>query len=192
MADAGAVVTIITGYTGVRTLTMRVGTPVAGTVDTVQFDVVGATTGNSLPAAASVIGNGTPIAASSGGVAITIDMKVNNGNIIQPFSMTVTSPTALTCASGGCGGTTIPFSTISWVVSPAPSGANAAFDIQNGTFAGGTTQSLNTFAIGGGITTIPFAATVNFSSIMSFSYANTTAFPAGNYSGTVTYTATLP
>lgn len=189
--DASAVVTVTTGYTGVRTLTMRVGTPTAGAVDTVQFNVVNPTVGNSLTTAPSVNGNGVAIVASSGGVPITMNMRVPNGNLVQSFRMTVTSPPALTCISGGCGSTTIPFSTISWIATPTPSGNNSQFDFQSGTFAAGSTQSMNGFSTTTN-TTLGFAATVDFSSTLNFSYSNVTAYPAGVYSGTVVYTATLP
>jgi hypothetical protein len=189
LPQAHAVVTVVGGYTGVRTLTMRVGTPTAGVIDTVQFNVINPSTGNSIATAASVNGDGTAIAASTGGVFINMNMRVPAGNITQTFSMTVTSPATLTCLSGGCGAATIPFSAISWTMAVTPSGTNSAFDFQSGTFAAGTTQSMNTFAIG--VTTLGFAATVDFSGTMNFRYANTTAFPAGTYSGTVIYTATL-
>ena len=189
--DANAVVTVTAGYTGTRTLTMRVGTPTAGAVDIVQFNVVNPTVGNSLASAASVNGNGVAIAASSGGVQINMNMKVPSGNLNQLFTMTVTSPPALTCVSGGCGTTTIPFSTISWIASPTPSGTYATLDIQSGTFTAGSKQSMNSYPTTTN-TALTFAATVDFSSILTFSYSNVTAYPAGNYSGAVTYTATLP
>jgi hypothetical protein len=189
--DASAVVTVTAGYTGVRTLTMRVGTPTAGAVDTVQFNVVNPATGNSQTSAPSVNGNGVAIAANSGGVPITMNMRVPSGNLVQRFTMTVTSPPDLTCVSGGCGSTTIPFSTISWIATPTPSGNNSAFDFQSGTFAAGSTQSMNNFPTTTN-TTLNSAATVDFSSTLTFSYSNVTAYPAGIYSGTVVYTATLP
>lgn len=190
VSDAAAVVTFVIGYTGVRTLTMRVGTPTAGAIDTVQFNVDGPTAGNSLPTAPSRNGDGVAINASSAGVPISMQMRVPAGNTPQIFGMTVTSPVALNCVSGGCGSTSIPFSSIRWTVNPAPSGGNSNFDFQNGTFAGGTTQSLNNFPINA-TTNLPFAATLEFSSTLNFNYINTTAYPAGNYSGTVVYTATL-
>lgn len=186
VAEAGAVVTITAGYTGNRSVTMRVGTPTAGSVDTVQFNVDGATVGNSqTTAAASVNGNGSAVAASSGGVVAAVSMSVPNNRVPQSMTTTVTSPVSLTCIAGGCVSATIPFSAISWVVTPAPTGPNAAFDFQSGAFTGGSTQTLIAF-------TLQSAGTFSASSTLSFSYANTTAFPAGTYSGTVTYTATLP
>jgi len=189
--DANAVVTITPGYTGQLTLTMRVGTPAAGVVDTVQFDVVNPVAGNSLSSAPSVNGNGVAIAASTGGVPISVIMRIPKRDKRQLFSMTVTSPPALTCVSGGCGTTTIPFSTISWIATPTPSGNNSAIDFQSGTFVGGSTQSMNTFSTTMN-PTVDFNATTDISSILTFSYSNVTAYPAGNYSGFVTYTATLP
>ena len=184
-SQAGAVVTITGGYFGPRTLTLRVGST-AG-VDTVQFNVVGSSTGNSLPAGAPIQGNGTAIAASSGGVAFRMSMQLPIGSLSQAMTTTVTSPAALTCTGGNCTGYSIPFSSISWTVSPAPSGPNAAFDLQNGTFAGGGTQTLLNFVVtfGGG-------SAVDVTSTMNFTYANTVAYPAGTYTGTVTYTASLP
>mgnify|MGYP000920337887 CR=1 FL=1 len=183
--QAGAVVTVTTGFTGTRTITLRVGA-LAG-VDTVQFNVVGPSTGNSLPTAAPIHGNGTAIAASSGGVVFRMYMQVPAGNVPQPMTTTVTSPATLTCAGGNCTGYAIPFSSISWTVSPAPSGTYAAFDLQNGTFNnGGGTQTLLSFSLTGA------AGAVEVASTMNFTYANTVAYPAGTYIGTVTYTASLP
>lgn len=190
--DAHAVVTVTPGYNGQLTLTMRVGTPTAGVVDTVQFNVVNPTVGNSLTSAPSVNGNGVAIAASSGGVPISVIMRVPKRDKKQLFSMTVTSPPALTCVSGGCGTTTIPFSTISWIATPTPSGNNSAIDFQSGTFAGGSTQSMNTFSTTSLDPRVDFDATTDISSTLNFSYSNVTAYPAGVYSGVVTYTATLP
>lgn len=186
VCEAGAVVTLTQGYNGTRTLTMRVGTPTAGTIDTVQFDVENSPSGNSRPTAASVNGNGIAIPASSGGVVIDMNMKVPSGNAPQSMTTTVSSPVALTCLLGGCGGATIPFSSISWVVTPTPSGQYAAIDWKNGTFVGGTAQQVLSFTLSGG------AGIVDAQSTLNFSYANTTAYPAGTYSGTVTYTASLP
>ena len=187
--NAHAVVTVTPGYNGQLTLIMRVGTPTAGVVDTVQFNVVNPTVGNSLTSAPSVSGNGVAIAASSGGVPISVIMRIPNNANNRRFQMTVSSDAALTCVSVGCGTTTIPFSTISWIATPTPSGTNSAIDFQSGTFVGGSTQSMNTFS-----TNQPVFrdAITDISSTLTFSYSNVTAYLAGNYSGRVTYTATLP
>jgi hypothetical protein len=189
--QASAVITVTTGYTGVRTITMRVGTASPGVINVVQFNVANTPTGNSQAFAASVNGNGTPINASSGGVFINMNMKIPAPNVPQFYRLSVTSPANLTCVVGsGCGAATIPFNSISWTMSVAPSGVNAPFDFQNGTFAGGTTQSLSTIAL-----TAPpddmFNGTADFSGTMNFIYTNSTPYPAGSYTGRVVYTVTL-
>lgn len=184
--EAGAVVTTACCYSGTRTLTLRVGTPTAGVMDTVQFNVGSAPFNNSMPTAPSVNGNGTPIAASSGGVVIRMNMQVPVGNLTQSVTTTVLSPAALTCISGGCGGASIPFSKISWTANPQSSD-----DFQSGTFNPGPPQVIQSGTYRGHLFGI-LGGTYDASSTLNFIYANDTAYPAGNYSGTVTYTATLP
>ena len=182
---AGAVLTVTNGYLGTRTLTLRVGA--TSGVDTVQFNVQGTTVGNSQVHAPPVGGNATAIAAVGTGVTFRMYMQVPLFNIPQPMTTTVTSPAALTCSTGNCSGYSIPFSSIGWTVSPAPSGTYAALDLQNGVFvSGGGTQTLLNFSL----TTAAGAAEV--ASTMNFYYTNTVAYPAGTYTGTVTYTTSLP
>jgi hypothetical protein len=186
--QASAVITVTAGYTGIRTITMRVGTATSGVIDVVQFNVANTPNGNSQAFAASVNGNGVALLASSGAVTIAINMKTPTSLGTQTFSTTVTSPASLTCVSGGCGAATIPFSTISWTSTTVAGAPNSAFDIQNGTFIPGTTQSLSTFAAGA--TTMGSGFDINWTNSMTFSYTSATAYPAGNYTGRVTYTAT--
>lgn len=187
--QANAVITVTGGYTGVRTVTMRVGTPTAGVIDVVQFNPANTPTGNSLAYAASVNGNGVPILASSGGVTIEITLRQPVSLGTRNFSTTVTSPASLTCVSGGCGTTTIPFSTISWTSTTVVGAPNYLFDIQNGTFAPGTTQTLSTYAPG--TTGITGGSSAVWNNTMTFSYTSSIPYPAGNYKGRVTYTATF-
>lgn len=191
VSEAGAVITITQPYNGTRSITMRVGS-VAG-IDTVQFNVANPTLGNSLPLAASVNGNGTAIAASSGGVFIQVIASVRTSTPAQKYTITATSPATLTCSSGGCGADSISFSDISWTMATAPSGLNAAFDIQNGTFVAGSRQSLTTVSYTSAPDTIDIggSGTADWQATMNFVYANTTPHLAGVYSGTVTYTATF-
>jgi hypothetical protein len=188
--QASAVVTVTSGYTGVRSITMQVGTATSGVVDVVQFNVANTPTGNSQTYAASVNGNGVPLLASSGGVLIAINMRTPSALGTQSFTTTVTSPASLTCASGGCGSASIPFSTISWTSTTVATASNAAFDIQNGVFIPGTTQNLNSFPTGTN-TTMGGGSIVNWANTMTFSYTSAIAYPAGNYTGRVTYTATF-
>lgn len=187
--QASAVITVTAGYTGVRTITMRVGTATPGVIDVVQFNVANTPNGNSQVFAASVNGNGVPLAASTGAVTIAINMRTPVSLGTQTFSTTVTSPASLTCVSGGCGATTIPFSTISWTSTTVVGAANYLFDIQNAAFIPGTTQSLNTFTPG--TTTMGGGFNVNWTNSMTFSYTSAIAYPAGNYTGRVVYTATF-
>ncbi len=182
VSEAGAVITVVAGYVGTRTLTLSVGTPVTGTIDTVQFNVGGGTVGNSLPTAANPIvnGNGTAISAAGGGVAIRVFFQTPAATVPDTLQVTVTAPAALTCPVGNCVGTTIPFSSISWNIT-----TTSALDFQPGTFVNGGTLTIE------GPGTLNVAGTVNITNTLLFRYANTTAFPAGNYTGTVTYTATL-
>ena len=189
VSEAGAVITITQPFNGTRSITMRVGSVAA--VDTVQFNVANPTIGNSLPFAASVNGNGTPIAAGSGGVFIQVIASVRNSAPAQKYTITATSPLTLTCISGACGTDSISFSDISWTMSAAPSGPNAAFDIQSGTFVAGSRQSLTTVSYASAPDTINLggSGTVDWQATMNFVYANTNPHLAGTYSGTVTYTA---
>lgn len=173
--EAGAVVTVVTGYFGTRRLTLRIGTANSGIVDTVSFDVP-----------ANSVGSG-PVAASSGGVVFRMYLQVPANKMPQSMTTTVDSSVGLTCTTAAtCGGTIIPFSDISWVVTPAPSGPYAPFDLQNGTFTGNTAQPLLGWTISGPGGTAEVLATMNFT------FANSTVYPAGTYQGRVTYTTTLP
>lgn len=97
-------------------------------------------------------------------------MQVPLFNIPQPMTTTVTSPAALTCTTGNCSGYSIPFSSIGWTVSPAPSGTYAAFDLQDGVFvSGGGTQTLLNFTL------INASGTAGVASTMNFYYTNTVA-----------------
>lgn len=189
--QASAVITVTTGYTGVRTITMRVGTATPGVIDVVQFNVANTPNGNSQVFAASVNGNGVPLAASTGAVTIAINMRTPVSLGTAFFSTTVTSPANLTCVSGGCGAATIPFSTISWTSTTVAGASNSAYDVQNGTFISGTTQSLSSFAPGSPANNMGGGFNVNWANSMTFSYTSSIAYPAGNYTGRVVYTATF-
>lgn len=183
-AQAGAVITVTGGYTGIRTIVMRVGSA-SGVVDVVQFDVANAPVGDSQSAIIpSVNGNGTPVIASSGAVPIFINMRAATA---QTFRLTVTSPANLTCTSGGCGSATIPFSAIRWTSTTVTGAANWQADIKSDTFVPNTTQVLTTFP---GNIGAPAGFNVTWNNTMTFSYNNATAYPAGSYTGRVTYTAT--
>jgi hypothetical protein len=179
---AGSVITTTCCYTGTRDVMLRVGTATTGVIDVVRFDVGGSPVGNSQATAPNPHGNGVPVAAATGTVPIFLRVRVPAARLPQQISVTVSSPAALTCASG-CG--TIPFSQISWTVTNP-----AAGDFVDGTLGGTSTilgpvtfNGFNAGADGGS-----YQVTNN----LSFSFANATAHAAGRYTGRVTYTVTLP
>jgi hypothetical protein len=186
-APTQAVITESCCYFGVRNVTLRVGTAAAAVIDVVRFDVGNAAIGNSLPFAANPHGSGVPVVAATGAVPIEVTMNVPGGNLPQPVSVTVTSPANLTCVAGGCGAAVIPFSSISWTAS-----SPAAGDFINGSFPPGggatviQTDTFNGFVFG------LIGGQYRVTSALTFSYANTVAYPAGRYQGRVTYTVSLP
>jgi hypothetical protein len=96
------------------------------------------------------------------------------------------NPIAASTGAAGCTGYAIPFSSISWTAT-SPGGG----DFSNGTFGTTTTIQQDTFN-GFYIFIFPVGGSYTVSSNLTFSYANVTAYPAGVYRNTVTYTVTLP
>jgi hypothetical protein len=169
-----------------RSITLQVGS--ATGIDNVVFDVSGAAAA-ALPRAP--ITNPTP---GSVNFSITAN-RVSPG--FEPWiTLTANSSVALKCVVGtGCGTTEIPFDSISWTSANAdPSG----LDIQSGAFNGSATQQLAryqnnyrecTFWI-----VICFAYAnydTNMANTLNFRYSNSTLYPAGQYKGRVTFTATM-
>lgn len=161
-------------------LELQIGTPQPNVIDRVRFDVP-----------AQNVGNATLVPASTGGVDALMRIALAGGEQ-QSMRTTVDSSVGLQCATpASCGSTVIPFSDISWTVTPAPSGQYAQFDWQDGAFTGGATQQLLAFTFTSG--NLPFwrRAVVTVASTLNFNYANSTIYPAGRYRGRVTYTTTL-
>lgn len=189
---ARAVITTVTDTGSSYLLTLRVGSAGA-TVDTVAFSVTGANAGLTPTAV-----TGTP----------TIDVwvipvrPVANTTVARPVTLRVDSSVALTCQSGGCGTTAIPFSKISWV---ATGNSNAASgDIQNGRFDATANQSIAsydanaTFCVGPlglpcvlGVGTWTYLSRNLTATRLQFSYDNDVIYPGGNYKGTVRFTASM-
>ena len=184
-APAQAVIITTLFYTAsIRSLSLQVGKPTG--VDNVQFDV-GGVLGNSQAYVVPVGGNAIAVAPSNqpSGIVFRVFMQLPLDNIFtrQQVITTVTNPAYLMCAGGNCAGYGIPFQSISWVVTP---GSTDQGDIQNGMFvSGGGTRTLINYSAA-------FGSTVEFVSTLNFSYANTIIYPAGTYTGTVTYTTSLP
>ena len=92
----------------------------------------------------------------------------------------------MSCVSGGCGSTIIPFSTVSWVSNNLQGGANAGLDIQSGSFNDSAAQGLVALTVPAG------SDSVTIRNVLVFTYSNATLYPSGTYSGRVTFTATVP
>lgn len=189
---ARAVITTVTDTGSTYGLTLRVGSAGA-TVDTVAFSVTGANAGLTPTAV-----TGTP----------TIDVwvmpvrPVANTTVARPVTLRVDSSTGLSCQSGGCGTTIIPFSKVSWVATNNSSAASG--DIQSGRFDGTATQSIAsynanaTFCVGPlglpcvlGIGTWTYLSNNITATRLQFSYDNDVIYPGGNYKGTVRFTASM-
>ena len=81
--------------------------------------------------------------------------------------------------AASCGSTTIPFDTVSWTVGNAAKVDGG--DVQPGQFDMSSAQPI-----------ARFASARQLKSTLLFRYANTTVYPAGTYTGRVTFTASMP
>lgn len=179
--DASAVFTF-SPLTARRSITMQVGSSVAGTINSVNFDVNNA---NISPNPLPVIGvpsttASTAATSPAGGVLVSLTAQMPGTTLV---TLNVDSAAGLSCTGSGCGSTIIPFNTISWTAYNHDT-TYPTFDIQNGTFSGSSSQSLTSYYVSGG--------GVTMSNVLVFQYANTTLYPAGQYNGRVTFTASMP
>lgn len=179
--DACAVFTF-TAYTPVRQITMRVGSAGA-TVNNVTFNVTGANISPTPTPVTGVPGGGAPVTSPAGGVEVRLTTGlVSPGG--QQVTLTANSSAGMACVGGtGCGTTNIPFTTVSWT-SFNHDATYPNFDIQNGTFTGAANQTLTNYTVSG--------ASVTMSNVLIFQYNNAIIYPAGQYTGRVIYTASIP
>ena len=185
---AAAVILAVTDTGSTYSLTLRVGA-VSG-VDTVQFNV----TGNNAGLTPTAVAATAPI-----DVWVTPLRPANllMAAEVRPIKLRVDSSTGLACQSGGCGTTVIPFSKISWTASN--NSAAGTGDIQSGTFnPANPLQYITSPATGfNANATTCILVICNFQSYgisatrLQFIYANDVVYPAGNYRGTVRFTATM-
>lgn len=161
-------------------ITLQVGSVAA--IDEVVFNATGNNAG---------LATGTALAGSQ---QITIRVSparparllVEN----RPVTLTATVPVGLTCTTASsCGANVIPFSDISWVSTDRTNPTQG--DIQNGSFVSGSTQTLASFDGATATILLVNGDTRFMANTLSFQYANTTVYPAGSYSGTVSFTATM-
>ncbi len=140
-----------------------------------------------VPAAS--IGNGSPVAMTSNSTAANSFLDGYNvcnpptqvyigGWVRVPGStgngvMSVTTPANLINGAGN----TIPFSSISW---SSTANGNATAHVAAGTFNGATLTLAN------------IGANTWVENCMVFSYANSTVYPSGTYTGRAVYTLSLP
>ena len=168
---------------GTRTILLQVGAA-GGTVNTVRFNVSGASTSPSPMPATGVPDATTPTTTPSGGVRVRMRATINNSSA-RTLSLVVNSQAGMTCITPAtCGTVSIPFSKVSWV-SHEKDGTNDAVDIQSGSFNGTTTQTLVSY-----FCCNPFRS-FEMANTLVFTYANDTLYPAGQYRGRVTFTAYL-
>ena len=126
----------------------------------------------------------TPSTTPGGGVRIR--MLANNNNGAQRnLRLTVDSSAGMSCITPTtCGSVIIPFGKVGWVAHEKD-GQNDANDIQSGVFGGIGSQSLVNYTCCNPSRTFVMANT------LVFTYSNDTLYPAGQYRGRVTFTATL-
>lgn len=155
------------------------GTPANNTtVNVVSASVPAASLGNSSPIA--MTSNSTAANSFFDGYAVcNPPSQVYIGGWVRvPGStgtgvMSVTTPTNLTNSAGD----TIPFSSISW---NSTANGNTTAHIASGTFNGASLTLAN------------IGANTWVENCMVFTYANSSVYPSGTYSGRAVYTLSLP
>ena len=170
-ADAGAVF-INFDLNSPFQLRLRVGST-GNTVDTVSFPAISGANISPAPSAVTY--------ASLVDVEVSLQRPAINfpNNVV----LTVNSTAGMACVAGsGCGSTIIPFTDVCWVSTNKVAGGG---DIQDGCFTGSATQPLASFGW------VLFSSRRMYNTLR-FTYANARVYPAGQYRGTVTYTATVP
>jgi len=184
---AGAVITTVSDSGGVYAISLRVGSQSG--VDTVAFSVTGNNAGLT-PA---------PVAGSQAiDVSVTPIRPANASGTARPVTLKVDSLAGLSCQSGGCGSTIIPFSQVSWVASN--NGSAASGDIQNGRFNDTNNQQIASFNANATYCSFPiiifclgytYQSNAINATRMQFTYDNDVVYPAGSYKGTVRFTASM-
>ncbi|QMV75627.1 hypothetical protein HS961_04645 [Comamonas piscis] len=184
---ANAVITTVSDSGNTYALSLQVGSA-AGT-DTVQFNV----TGNKVGLTPTPVA-GTPAI----DISVTPIRPATSASAARPVTLRVDSSVGLSCQSGPCGATIIPFSKISWSASNT-SGAGAG-DIQSGQFTGAANQQLASFNANATFCSFPliifclgwtYQSNAISATRLTFSFANDTIYPAGTYQGAVYFTASM-
>ncbi|RZL93072.1 MAG: hypothetical protein EOP82_08465 [Variovorax sp.] len=185
--EAAAVLTTVALGSGQRSITLQVGN--ATGIDNVVFNV----TGTNVSPSATPVTNTTPV-----------DIRITANRVSPSFepwiTLTADSSGGLACVGGtGCGSTVIPFNSISWQSTNADA---SGLDIQDGAFNGTATQQLARYRNNyRDCRTYDFFCAIgwvaydyydtNMHNALRFTYANGALYPAGQYRGRVTFTATM-
>ena len=184
---ANAVITTVTDTGNNYAIALQVGSPSA--IDTVQFNV----TGNNVGLTPGPV-TGTPAI----DISVVPTRPANSDGTARPVTLQVDSSAGLTCQSTSCGTTIIPFSKISWTVSNSSGGS--AGDIQNGQFNGAVNQQIASFNANATYCSFPiiifclgwvYQSNTMSATRLTFTYANDVIYPAGSYTGTVYFTASM-
>lgn len=193
---ARAVIITVADTGSANAISLRVGSAVG--TDTVNFNVAGNNVGLTPTAVA-----GTPAI----DVWVTPVRAVVNNTTARPVTLSVDSSAGLSCQSSTCGTTVIPFTKIRWVASNNSNAASGDIQSTSAPFTGGTSQQIATFnananvcilllsglpCLFGTIGTSWTYQSRNLSATrLQFSYVNDVVYPAGNYRGTVRFTASM-
>jgi hypothetical protein len=171
-ADAGAVF-IDFDLNSPLQLRLRVGPSTGNTVDTVSFPAISGANISPAPSAVTY----APL--------VDVELSLQRPTLTFPNDvvLTVNSTAGMACVAGsGCGSTVIPFTDVCWTSTNKVAGGG---DIQDGCFTSSATQPLARFGW------VSFNSRRMYNTLR-FTYANARVYPAGQYRGTVTYTATVP
>lgn len=167
-----------------RSLTLQIGSN-NSTVNKVTFDVFNdqvAPNASPITGVPDTVGTITPTIANSVDIRIATVIRSADAAGVGLY-LKADSSVGLTCVAGsGCGSTVIPFNTISWTAY-AHDATYPTLDIQNGTFNGGSQTLINVIFSG---------QSISMAQSLVFAYANATVYPAGQYTGQVVYTVTMP
>jgi hypothetical protein len=170
-----------------QSISLQIGSTSTGNVNSVNFDVSNALLAPNNASVQGTPSSDTPSTSPTGGVPIIFSATFTSRaatNYVN-VKVTATTPVGLTCVAGsGCGSTVVPFNTISWVAYGNGTDSNSQVaDVKSGTFVNNGTQNLSYAGYKGSSPTV--------SNNLIFNYNASTIYPAGRYTGRVTYTATI-
>ncbi len=172
--EAGAVFTDIGTLNQLRhQLRIRIGSNVAGSVDTLNFGTI----------PGDQVGNGGTQPTASTDIEVQAwTFSLGAINTDRTVTVSADSSGGMPCSTPAtCGSTIIPLSKVSWVSGNATAPAGGVFDMQSGSFSGSAAQIVASFP-----------SRRRMQNNLTFKFANDVEYPAGTYSGVVTFTASMP